>query len=142
MTSGMLPSVPDLDAAAGPFADGALPARALGAAGEDYAAAWLRSRGWTVIDRNWRSRYGEIDIVALAPERRIVFVEVKTRRTMRHGTPQEAVTPTKQANLRRAGVQWLLAPEHRVAHVGVRFDVVAVTVHDGRPCIHHIPGAF
>lgn len=124
------------------MADPTLHPRALGALGERYAAAWLESRGWRVLDRNWRSRYGEIDIVAFCPEGCLVFVEVKTRRTMRQGTPQEAVTAAKQANLRRAGVQWLVEPGHRVAHAGVRFDVIAVSVHGDRPLVHHIPGAF
>ena len=141
LTSG-LPVLDPIDEIVERFKDGTLATRALGALGEDYAAAWLAERGWTVIDRNWRSRYGELDVVALSPERRIVIVEVKTRRNMKHGLPQESVTYTKQANLRRAGVQWLLEPEHRIGHTGVRFDVVTVVVRDGRPLILHIPGAF
>lgn len=124
------------------LADPAISARTLGSLGEDYAAAWLASRGWRVLDRNWRSRYGELDIVAVSPERRLVFVEVKTRRTVSQGTPQEAVTHAKQTNLRRAGVQWLIEPEHRIAHTGVRFDVVAVLVRGGGPTVRHIEGAF
>ena len=124
------------------LADPAISARTLGSLGEDYAAAWLASRGWRVLDRNWRSRYGELDIVAVSPERRLVFVEVKTRRTVSQGTPQEAVTYAKQTNLRRAGVQWLIEPEHRIAHTGVRFDVIAVLVRGGGPTVRHIEGAF
>lgn len=124
------------------FDDPLLSSRELGELGERYAAAWLVSRGWRVLDRNWRSRYGEIDIVAVCPERRLAFIEVKTRRTMRHGLPQEAVTAAKQANLRRAGVQWLVDPAHRIAHTGVRFDVFTVMVRDGRPDGHLIKGAF
>ena len=71
-----------------------------------------------------------------------VFVEVKTRRTMRYGTPQEAVTASKQINLRHAAVQWLTAPEHRMPNSGVRFDVVTVVVQGDRPLLHHIEGAF
>lgn len=124
------------------LADPTLTPRELGSTGEEYAARWLESRGWTVMERNWRSRYGELDLVALSPERRLVFVEVKTRRTMRQGTPQEAVTAAKRTSLRRAGVQWLMEPEHRIAHTGVRFDVLAVSVHGSRPFVHHIPEAF
>ncbi len=68
----------------------------------------------------------------------IVFVEVKTRRTMRYGTPQEAVTASKQINLRHAAVQWLTAPEHRMPNSGVRFDVVTVVVQGDRPLLHYI----
>ncbi|WP_163196543.1 YraN family protein [Bifidobacterium platyrrhinorum] len=136
------PARAGLDALADRLRDGTLATRALGALGEDYTAAWLRERGWTVLDRNWRSRYGELDIVALDPHRVIAFVEVKTRRTLKHGLPQEAVTAAKQANLRRAGVQWLLDPSHRIAHTGVRFDVATVVVRGGRPLVHLIEGAF
>lgn len=122
--------------------DGTLDARQLGASGEAYAAAWLEHHGWRILARNWRTRYGEIDIVGLAPGRLIAFVEVKTRRSLRCGMPQEAVDARKQANLRRAGVQWLLEPEHRIAHRGVRFDVVSIVVRGGRPLLHHVPGAF
>lgn len=141
LTSGMPITVPDLADTTRRF-DSTMSPRALGEAGEEHAAAWLHDAGWLVLARNFRSRYGELDIVALDPERVIVFVEVKTRRTMRLGTPQEAVTHAKRTNLRRAGVQWLLDAGRTVAHRGVRFDVVTVTVHDGAPVIHHIKGAF
>lgn len=116
--------------------------RQVGALGEAYAAAWLEGLGWLVLARNWHCRYGELDIIALSPERRIVFVEVKTRRGTRFGTPQEAVTPGKQANLRHAALQWLERNGHLVKHNGIRFDVVTVSVHDGQVAVHRIPGAF
>ena len=116
--------------------------RQVGALGEAYAAAWLEGLGWLVLARNWRCRYGELDIIALSPERRVVFVEVKTRRGTRFGTPQEAVTTAKQMNLRRAALQWLEKDGHRLRHDGMRFDVVTVSVHDGRVGVHRIPGAF
>ena len=69
--------------------DGTLDAKQLGAAGEAYAAGWLEHHGWRVLSRNWRTRYGELDIVALTPEDLIAFVEVKTRRSLRCGLPQD-----------------------------------------------------
>lgn len=122
--------------------DGTLTARQLGELGEQYTAAWLETQGWRTLDRNWRSRFGELDVVSLTPEHVIVFVEVKTRRTLRYGVPQEAVTDTKQSNLRHAAVQWLMEPEHRFAHNGVRFDVITIVVRGGVPLVHHIKGAF
>lgn len=122
--------------------DSTLTARQLGELGEQYTAAWLESQGWRTLDRNWRSRFGELDVVSLNPERVIVFVEVKTRRTLRYGVPQEAVTTAKQSNLRHAAVQWLMEPDHRFAHNGVRFDVVTIVVRGGAPLVHHIEGAF
>ena len=117
------------------------PAR-FGVLGEEYAAAWLARRGWSTLSRNWHTRYGELDLVMLDPERTIVFVEVKTRRTMRYGSPQEAVTARKRLRLRRAGVQWLLEPEHRIAHNGVRFDVISILLEASGPSVRYIPEAF
>ena len=97
---------------------------------------------WQTLARNWHCRYGELDIVSRDDTGIIVFVEVKTRRTLRYGTPQEAVTPSKQINLRHAAVQWLSDSDHRTPHNGVRFDVVTVIVRDGKPLVHHIEGAF
>ena len=132
----------NLDRLARTLRDGSLDAKALGAAGEDYAAAWLAHHGWRILSRNWRTRYGELDIVAVTPERIVVFVEVKTRRSTRCGIPQEAVDPRKQTSLRRAAVQWLLEPDHRLTHHGIRFDVISITLQGGEPLLDHIPGAF
>lgn len=121
-----------------------LSAKQLGIRGEDYAAVWLSSRGWRIVDRNWRSRYGELDIIVLNTERELVFVEVKTRRCTIYGTPQEAVGHHKRLTLRRAGVQWLQEKGRDISHVGTRFDVLAITVSgNGRmPHVTHIPGAL
>lgn len=119
-----------------------LSGRELGAAGEAAAQAWLECRRIRVIGANWRTRYGEIDVIAVTPNRTILFVEVKTRRTRRFGTPEEAVHPAKQANLRRAAAQWLGARGAKVPHVGVRFDVLALSVSGGDVDVRHIPGAF
>ncbi len=116
--------------------------RQLGMLGERYAALWLESRGWRVLDRNWRTRFGELDIVAFSPDGVVVFVEVKTRRSLRCGLPQEAVGLRKQVSVRRVGAQWLLDPVHRVVRRGVRFDVISIVVGPSGPLLCHIPGAF
>lgn len=103
-----------------------------GALGEQYAAAWLEEHGWTTLSRNWHTRYGELDIVMLNPEYTVVFVEVKSRRSMHYGYPQEAVTPAKQHNLRKAACDWLLDRRNRVPHTAVRFDVVTIVLRVGR----------
>jgi len=97
--------------------------RAFGQAGEDEAAAWYRARGYTVIDRNWRCREGELDLV-VARGRTLVFVEVKNRRTDRFGTPAEAITPRKQERLRTLARRYLEATGARPR--SLRFDVVAI----------------
>jgi putative endonuclease len=102
--------------------------RAVGAAGEDAVAQWYAGSGYAVVARNWRVREGEIDLVARRGAT-IVFCEVKTRRSDAFGTAAEAVTPRKQARLRKLAVLWLAANDARAD--GLRFDVAAVTP-DGR----------
>jgi len=99
------------------------PRRVLGAAGEDRAAAWYESRGYVVVDRNWRCRDGELDLV-VSRGRTLVFVEVKNRRTNRFGGPAEAVTPAKQQRLRRLALRYLQDTGCRAGEL--RFDVVAI----------------
>jgi putative endonuclease len=97
--------------------------RRLGAAGEDLAAAWYEARGWTVLDRNWRCRAGELDLV-LRRGRTTVFCEVKTRSSLAFGSPLEAVTRTKEQRIRRLAAMWLEAATGPAGEV--RFDVAAV----------------
>lgn len=98
--------------------------RARGRWGEDRAAAHYRHLGYTVLDRNWRSPSGELDLV-VERDGIVVFSEVKTRRDDRYGPAAAAVGPTKQRRIRRLAVEWLDA--HRMARDGIRFDVVAIT---------------
>lgn len=106
-----------------------------GADGERRAAEWYRQRGYTVLDRNWRIRDGELDLV-LARQGEIVFCEVKARRSDAFGLPQEAVTRVKQARIRRLAAAWLAA--HPGSSGAARFDVVAVLGEE----IDVIAGAF
>jgi putative endonuclease len=102
--------------------------RALGAAGEEAVAAWYVRAGFTVLDRNWRCRDGELDVV-VADRDLLVFCEVKTRRSARFGAPVEAVTAAKQARLRRLAGRWL--EEHGTGGRAVRFDVASVVPGSG-----------
>lgn len=124
------------------MSDTQLTPKQLGALGERYTATLLTSQGWTLLDRNWHTRYGELDLVMLDAHRMLVFVEVKTRRSTQFGSPQEAVTVSKQMNLRRAAIEWLTDPTHHIAHAGLRFDVVSIAVVDGKPRFNHIENAF
>ncbi len=97
---------------------------ALGRAVEERAAAWYRANGYDVVDRNWRCRDGEVDIVAVRRrDRLVVFCEVKARRSTRFGTAAEAVGRNKQARVRRLAAAWLSG--HRGRGAGIRFDVAA-----------------
>jgi putative endonuclease len=116
------------------------PRGALGASGESAVAAWYESAGYRVVDRNWRCRDGEIDLV-LGMRGGIVFCEVKTRRGDRFGEPFEAVTLAKQRRLRRLAARWL--SEHPGRRGAVRFDVASVRAAPGvLPVIDVIEGAF
>ncbi len=97
--------------------------RALGARGEALAADWYVAQGWTVLDRNWRCREGEIDLV-LRRAGQTVFCEVKSRSSDRFGGGAAAVTPVKQARLRRLAVRWLASRTDKAGVV--RFDVAVV----------------
>ncbi len=92
--------------------------------GEDLAARHYQRLGYTVLDRNWRSARGELDLI-LERDGVIVFSEVKARRTDRYGPAAAAVGPDKQRRIRALACEWL--DEHRVERRGIRFDVVAVT---------------
>ena len=112
----------------------------LGARGERIAAAFLTDFGLRVLDRNWRCRDGEIDLVARDGDA-LVFCEVKTRRGTGYGHPVEAVTPAKQRRLRTLAQRWLAAHDEHARDL--RFDVVGVLVRGGGPAVvTHLPGAF
>ncbi|MEX1217973.1 MAG: YraN family protein [Acidimicrobiales bacterium] len=97
--------------------------RALGAYGEQLAAQWYERSGYAVIDRNWRCKEGELDLV-VARKRLLIFCEVKTRSSDAYGSPAAAVTPMKQMRLRKLALRWLEA--HDVRAETLRFDVACV----------------
>jgi putative endonuclease len=116
------------------------PRRALGAAGEDLAAAWYEAEGYRVVARNWRCRDGELDLVVTRADV-LVFCEVKTRRSDAYGGPAAAVTHAKQRRIRGLALRWLA--EHQVHARSLRFDVAAVHKERGRaPQIEVLEGAF
>ncbi|HEV7956506.1 MAG: YraN family protein [Microbacteriaceae bacterium] len=112
----------------------------LGRRGEELAAAFLAHGGYRIVARNWRCRQGEIDIVARRGDD-LVFVEVKTRTSVSHGHPFEAITVRKLARLRRLAAAWCGANPGRYA--GIRIDVVAVIAPRNAPVsIEHLEGVF
>lgn len=114
--------------------------QAVGAYGERLAARHLVDAGLVLLDRNWRSRTGELDIVARDGDV-LVFCEVKTRRGPGFGTPAEAVGARKVARLRRLAAEWLAQAEVRPREI--RFDVISVVSPPrGAPRVEHVRGAF
>jgi len=99
-------------------------ARVSGDQGEALAARRLRERGYVILDRQWRCRFGELDIVCRSPEGVLCFVEVKRRREGSAGLPREAVTPAKQNRLRLTAQAYLA--DRCLDDVPARFDVAEV----------------
>jgi putative endonuclease len=110
-----------------------------GVAGEDLACDHLRRQGFAILERNYRCRVGEIDVVAREGET-VVFVEVKERGDASHGGAVEAVTGSKRRRIIRAAELW--ASVHRESESRVRFDVVAIDQGPEGPTIRHERGAF
>lgn len=108
--------------------------------GEDLAARHLERLGMVILERNWRCREGEIDIVAGEPETdTIVVCEVKTRSSEDFGSPLAAVTPRKLRRLRSLASAWLRAHEHRAGIV--RIDVIGIVLSTkGAPTLEHLRG--
>ena len=118
------------------------PSRSLGERGEAAAARWLRRKGYKIISRQDRDMSrGEIDLVAVDGQT-VVFVEVKTRRSLKTGHPAESVHDQKQRRLTRLALSYL--KRHELLEYPARFDVVAVTwpATARQPTIEHIPNAF
>ena len=112
----------------------------LGSRGEEIAANHLRRSGYTILQRNVKSRFGEIDIVANHGDV-LCFVEVKTRRNESFGDGAMAVTRSKQKQIEKASVDF--ARKHGLLDADCRFDVVAVTLPpQGEPTIEVFEGAF
>jgi putative endonuclease len=118
--------------------------RQLGDTGEQLAAEHLNRRGFQILDRNFRTRWGELDIVACDGQT-IVFCEVKTRLASRAGRdPLESIHPRKRAQVRRMAGRWLAERNDRPRATDLRFDAIGVTLGaDGRLIrLDHLEAAF
>ena len=109
--------------------------QALGASGEALAAEWYETNGYVVLDRNWRCREGELDLV-VRKQRTIVFCEVKPRSNLTFGASPQAVTYEKRDRIRQLAAQWLETSPIRPRQI--RFDVAAIMGGD----VELIEGAF
>ena len=106
------------------------PRHALGERAEEVVAAWLSTRGWTVLARRWRCPQGELDLVAWDPDGVLVAIEVKLRRTGRAGGPSESVDRHRLQRLRSALGRFAAEARAPVGE-GMRVDLVAVRPADG-----------
>ncbi len=113
--------------------------RLLGQAGETLAADTLQQQGYSILTRNYRTPYGEIDLIARHGDT-LVFVEVKLRRSELFGPPQAAVNTAKQRHLKLAAQYYLNQQRHQ--DIKIRFDVVAITMAGRQPRIEIFDGAI
>ena len=110
--------------------------KALGDYGEGLAVEYLRSHGMVILHRNWRCDVGELDVVARDGDT-LVICEVKTRRSLSHGSPLEAVGKRKLAKLRHLALRYVT--EQRIGPRAIRFDVIGVLQSwDGPPVLRHV----
>lgn len=113
----------------------------LGDRGEEAACELLKRRGYIILERNWTCVAGEADIVARDEDGTLVFVEVKTRSSLKHGLPSEAVTPKKRARYERIAGYFLA--DYDGMECRVRFDVISIlALPNGRALVRHYINAF
>lgn len=110
---------------------------ARGKSGEDIAAKYLQTHGYRILDRNFTTSVGEVDIFA-TDEKTLVAVEVKSRLSLEYGTPAEAVGYDKVKKISQVTAQYI--KKFRLFGVPVRFDVVEVYLTDNT--VNHIVNAF
>lgn len=116
----------------------------IGRWGEDVAASFLERSGWYIRHRDWRHGHTDIDLICIdEDDTMLIFVEVKTRSTDRHGDPAEAVQADKRRNVINAAAAYkrLFRKENRM----IRYDIISIIGHPDSPdppLIRHIPGAF
>ena len=112
----------------------------LGERGEEVACLYLKRKGIKVIERNWKCRSGEADIIARDGED-LVFVEVKSRASDANGLPEDAVTLKKRQRYERIALEYLFT--HNLPSARVRFDVIALVLNnEGKAFLRHHRDAF
>lgn len=109
-----------------------------GAIGEKAVCGYLRRRFYIICAKNYKTRYGEIDIIAKT-RKYLCFVEVKTRSESSYGTPAAAVTYAKQNKIIKTAQAYL---KHNPTEKGIRFDIAEVYFNNGKTEINYIKDAF
>ena len=116
--------------------------RELGLQQESLALSYLQNKGLELVKRNYRSRWGEIDLIMLQPPAILVFVEVRFRKSSSFGSAKESITRPKQQRIKRTAAYFLLRHK-KFQQLVSRFDVVAVaTEQSGETCLDWIQHAF
>jgi len=116
-------------------------AQQLGMDAEDLAARFLVSKGYRILQRRYRTRSGEVDLIAASGDGTLVFVEVKARRSTEFGAPAEAVHTAKQTRLGKVAAEYISS--HPPGDAPCRFDVIAILWRGGpQPVLEHLEDAF
>lgn len=109
-----------------------------GKQGEEIAVKYLTDKGYEILERNWRNRHKEVDIIA-KDGKELVFVEVKTRKSNNYGEPSLAVNKQKQRLLVSAANAYIFGKN---LDMDTRFDIISILMKDEDPIIEHIEDAF
>jgi len=116
-------------------------ASTLGITGERIAENYLKERGLQILDRNWRIKEGELDLVAHDCDHQIIFIEVKTRSTAAFGDPLESITREKALRIQRLALAWLAT--HQRLGANYRIDVVGIVIgRSGEISLDHRKGVL
>lgn len=114
--------------------------QAIGRWGENTAASYLHGRGYEILDRNVRTSYGELDLVARI-DNVLVFVEVKTRRTTAYGLPEESITKRKASHILQSAQAYILS--NNLPEIDWRIDLITIFKYkEQKPVITHIENAI
>jgi len=109
-----------------------------GTKGEDIAAGFLQNKGYSILEKNWRFKNLEADIIAITAKT-LVIAEVKTRKSNYFGEPETFVNKQKQKNLIKAAQEYI---QRNQLDLEVRFDIIAIILGDNQTKINHIEDAF
>ena len=107
--------------------------------GEEIAVGYLKKKGYHILDRNFRSRIGELDIIARKGNT-VVFIEVKTRNNLKYGLPCEAITDNKKRHIKRMVNYYTMM--NCTEGLDLRIDVIEILVKEGMVSVNHIENAF
>ena len=111
----------------------------IGKIGEEKACNFLTKRGDEILEKNFKCREGEIDIIAKDKNMELVFIEVKTRRSVTYGTPIEAIDINKKEHIYKVAKYYIL--KNKIYNEAIRFDAIEIIL--GETCfLHHIKQAF
>ncbi|MCP2605140.1 YraN family protein [Candidatus Aminicenantes bacterium AH-873-B07] len=111
----------------------------LGKKGEKLAENYLKKKGYKILERGFKAFGGEIDLIAYCKDI-LIFIEVKTRKGLEFGYPQESVTLRKQKQLKKIAQGYII--KKGLDNINCRFDVIAILFSSGKPSILHIKNAF